>query len=291
MTLSLLVSAALAAPQVAVVVVDLEAREEGYALALEDLVFEDALPVDVVEGDRVMVVDPDGGRHPLDVAPGEAWVVSGPEGEAWMARIGEEIRTDVLLVRGDADAVRGFAEAMGAEVRIDEDQVWLVGRDLLFQAPWAEARGLHRLDDVAFVPVGREPPPGAVAAVDPAVGGSRRSVSAPARVLLDRSPDAVRGSEGEARVLEVTPAPEPEAPIEEEVRSERDPLDPGPYVGLYHCADGQPLALQPGGTFAVAGGSGDWSVSAPGVVHLHLAGGGGLRAAIETDRHYCRAVW
>ena len=87
---------------VAVVVVDQEARESGYALALDGFLIDDALPVDVVEGDELVLVDPAGRTEPLDVAMGEAWEITGSDGEAWMSTLEEEVRTDVIAVRAPA---------------------------------------------------------------------------------------------------------------------------------------------------------------------------------------------
>lgn len=292
---ALLVSSAFADPLVAVVVVDQEARDEGYALELEDLVVEDALPVDVAAGESVRIVDPDGGRHPLDVAPGEAWVVSGPRGEAWMSRLGDEVRTDVLLVRGEEAAVRGMAAALHAEVRPSEDGYWLTRRDILFDAPWVEADGLSRLDEVAFVRVDAEEPPAVARPVAPAAAAlpaaSALAVTRPTAAAAVPSPasSAPTSSAPTAAPVEaaVAVAEAPPAPVERKLPV----LDPDPYIGSYLCGDGSPLVLGWTGSFAAPSGSGDWYVSAPGVVRLVARNGAVERAAIEIDRHYCRAVW
>lgn len=69
--LLLLLAVANAQPLVAIVVVDQEARESGYTLQLDGWLVEDALPVDVAEGELISLVDPDGRIEPLDLVPGE----------------------------------------------------------------------------------------------------------------------------------------------------------------------------------------------------------------------------
>lgn len=303
-----LASVALADPLVAVVVVDEAAREEGYALQLEDLVLYEALPVAVGEGEEVRIVDPSGVRHALDVAPGEAWEITGPKGEAWMSRIGEEVRTDVLLVRGDDDAVGTLAEALGAEVVVEGEQTWLVGTDILFEAPWVGSEGLEKLAEVGLVraepvetpaePRGSVPPPRpvvvrqAVRAVAPAPVEAPPVAAPVAAAPVAQAPVpvaaavAVRAPERRAaRVVEEPAAPAPEPADRTAV------LDPEAYVGLYLCGDGTGLLLDPSGVFLHPHGSGEWYVSAPGVVRMLVDGATWKRAAIETDRRYCRAVW
>jgi hypothetical protein len=290
--LALLASSALADPLVAVVVVDQEARDQGYALELEDLVVEDALPVDVADGEHVRIVDPDGGRHEIDVAPGEAWEVTGARGEAWMSRIGQDVRSDVLLVRGDEDAVRALAGALRADVRPGDGGLLLVRPGLLFDAPWASAPGLDRVDEVRFVRVDE---------ARPAVRAVVAPVSATIATAPESPPVPPPTPTAEAAVAPVAAISKPEAPedvVPTESPAEASPedrlavaLDPGPYVGTYFCGDGNPLILAGSGFFAAPQGKGEWYVSAPGVVHLVIDGQPWGRAAIEADRHYCHAVW
>jgi hypothetical protein len=74
-------------------------------------------------------------------------------------------------------------------------------------------------------------------------------------------------------------------------RAPKPTLDPDDYVGLYLCADGAGLVLDPSGLFAHPKARGEWYVSAPGVVRLTVNGQWWGRAAIETEHHWCRAVW
>ena len=110
------VSVALSDPLVAVVVVDQEARESGYALEIDGWLVDDALPVDVAEGEALQLVAPDGHTEPLDLAPGEAWEVTGPKGEAWMSLLDDEIRTDLIAVKGDARAIDALAKSLDADL-------------------------------------------------------------------------------------------------------------------------------------------------------------------------------
>lgn len=301
---SSLVLHAAAAPLVAVVVVDQEARDEGYAIALEDLVVGDALPVDVAEGEHVAVVAPDGERHPLDVAPGEAWEISGAAGEAWMSRLGEEVRTDVIVVRGEEQAIRALADALGAEVRGDGDRTWLVGEDILFDAPWVDPEGIGELREVKLVRVDEPIPadrPSRLAAPIAAPVAVAAPTAAPVAAPSGTPLDAVATTlPTRAKVAcpdrKAPPPPPPAAPPEPAAPSEpagtQSPeLDPMPYARMYLCGDGTPILLDPGGSFVHAEVAGEWYVSAPGVVHLLVGGGLWGRAAIEADRHYCRAVW
>jgi hypothetical protein len=300
-------SVALADPLVAVVVIDQAARDEGYALELEDLLIEDALPLDVGEGERVRIVDPDGGRHELDVAPGEAWEVSGPRGEAWMSRLGEEVRTDLLVVRGDPEAVEALARALGAEVVASPERTLLVREGILFDAPWAEVDGLDRLDEVGLVRVEDAAParpaspatlavrpPSPVAIAPPSLAAAIAPEKAEPRVEalptgLAR-PRVEAPPEAPAEEEPVVEEPVAEEPVPELLAVEEDPLDPVPYLGVWMCGDGTGLVLSAGG-FTSPDAKGTWYVSSPGVVRLLVRGAVWGRAAIETDRHYCRAVW
>lgn len=309
MLLAVLASSALADPLVAIVIVDEEARDRGYGLVLEDVVVDDALPVDVAEGEHVQIVDPGGQRFELDVAPGEAWQVAGPKGEAWMSRIGADVRSDVIRVRGDGDVVRALAEELGAELHTVDGDFWLVRDEVLFDLPWSETEGLERLRGVRLVgaseplPTDAPPPPRPASAARPlahapAVRPSAVAVAAPA---VAAAPVAARRAEELPRAAPpaapdpfadppatVAPAEVPPAEVAPEVRATLDPAD---YVGLYLCGDDTVLNLAPGGRFAGRGVTGDWYVAAPGVVRMQRAGADVLRASIEVERHFCRAVW
>lgn len=287
---------AFADPLVAVVVIDQAAREEGYALELEDLVVEDALPIDVAEGEHVRIVDPDGRRHPLDVAPGEAWEVSGPRGEAWMSRLGEEVRTDVLVVRGDADAIVSLARALDADVRREDGRVYLVADGILFAAPWAQADGLDRVDEVGFVRRDAAVDPGAARRAPRRIPAAPVAIGVVAPPAVASRPSHRFGSDGgspmmglERALLAADAAPtRPVAPVAPTGRPAA--LDARPYLGSWLCADGSVLFLSSGG-FAAAGVRGTWFVSSPGVVRLFVHGMPWGRAAFLGDRPYCRVVW
>ncbi|MFT5459567.1 MAG: hypothetical protein ACI9K2_006082, partial [Myxococcota bacterium] len=158
--LFLLAVVAQAQPRVAVVVVDEGARQEGYTLQLDDWVADDALPVDVAEGETVVLVSPDGSLDPLDVAPGEVWEITGQSGEAWMSLLDEEVRADVILVRGPVSAIRALARSLDAEIVVDDGKVWLSGPDILLAAPWVEdplAREVRALELVRVEPDDADP--------------------------------------------------------------------------------------------------------------------------------------
>lgn len=305
MLLHWLVSVSVARPLVAVVVVDQEAREQGYALELEDLVVDDALPLEVAEGEQLAVLTPSGERQELDVAAGDAWEVTGRHGDVWMSRIGEEIRTDVLVVRGEAEAVEALARALDAEVRREDGQWLLVREDILYDAPWVDASELA-LDEVRFARVSPETRPSpvaltpvaatAVAAGTPALAPApdRRAPVAPAAVAPASEPEpAVPDAPVAADADVPAPASEPEALVAEALvdRPGSRSFDTAPYVGMYLCGDGTGLALDAYGGFASGQARGDWYVSSPGVVRLVVDGEVWSRAAVETDRRYCRAVW
>ncbi|MEQ1566579.1 MAG: hypothetical protein ABMA64_13135 [Myxococcota bacterium] len=303
-----------AQPLVAVVVLDQAARDQGYAVELEEWVIDDVLPVDVREGERVRIVDPDGGRHELDVAPGEAWEIAGPHGEAWMSRLGEEIRTDVIEVRGERASVQRLAESLGATLRIDGDRALLIRDDVLFDAPWVDAE-VDALDEVRLVRVDATRAPTRTATSAPtrtatsaptrsatsaptsapsSVAAPSAALSAPsARVEVNRctlDPRSVAPPEvaEPPRPVAVEPVPEP-LPPDAEARWAL--LDPAPYVGLFLCGDGTPLLLSASGAYSVPEQNGQWVVSAPGMIHLLVDGVDVGRAAIEVDRRHCRAVW
>lgn len=300
-------STAFADPLVAVVLIDEAARNEGYALELEDLVVDDALPIDVAAGEHVRIVDPDGQRFEIDVAPGEAWEVTGPGAEAWMSRIGEDVRSDVLVVRGDADAVLSLAQSLHAEIRHERGQTLLLREGILFAAPWAEMRGVDRLDEVSLVPVDapavsqtgaaparrvaparriRKNPVRAVAPVAPITPSAPVLSTIPA-VVAPRAadaPPAVPAAPAEptaAAVTDETDAPKP--------MDDRSPLDPTRYLGVWLCGDGNVAVLSPGG-FAAGGANGTWRVSSPGVIRLEVRGALFGRVAFGEEGS-CRAVW
>lgn len=151
MSLVFALAVAHADPVVAIVVMDEEAREQGYALELDGWLVEDALPIDVVEGETVHLVDADGQAEPLDVAAGEAWAISGEKGEAWMSVIGEDVRSDLVAVVGEAEAVVDLATDLGVDVFREGNRYYLKGDDVLFAVPWTEARMAATIREVGLV--------------------------------------------------------------------------------------------------------------------------------------------
>jgi hypothetical protein len=292
------ISVAFADPLVAVVVIDEAAREQGYALELEDLVVDDALPIDVAVGEHVQIVDPDGQRFELDVEPGEAWEVTGPQAEAWMNRIGEDVRSDVLVVRGAPDAIRSLADALDAEVRHENGQTLLIHEGILFAAPWAKMTGLDRIDEVSLVraptaiggPVRRVTLHRAPAVVRPRVAVPR-TPSVPKAPITPKVAPPVPALPAPVVTIDVAPAPtEDSTPVPKATPARRDPLDPSRYFGAWLCSDGNVAILSAGG-FAAAGVQGSWRVSAPGVVRLEVEGALFGRVAFGGEGDYCRAVW
>jgi hypothetical protein len=211
-----------------------------------------------------------------------------------MSKIGEEVRTDVIEVRGSADAVAELADALGAEVKARGDRVWLVRDDILFDAPWVGDEERASVDEVRFVPVEPEvqvqTAPSAVAPrpVVRALAPTRAGVA----VSLESALSAPAPADGPApasisdilAAVEAPPAPvavAPTTPVE---------LDPLAYVGLYLCGDGTMLLLSSGGHFSHSRAVGEWKVSAPGVVRLEVGGKLWGRAGIDVAERHCRAV-
>jgi hypothetical protein len=294
-----------AQPLVAVVIIDQEARDHGYALELDGLLVHDALPIDVVEGEVVSVVDPLGQVAPLGVAMGEAWEVTGPQGEAWMSILDEDVRTDMIAVRGHRRAVARLAEALGAEVTERDGISYLSARDVLYDAPWVEDIDLARIEELSYVRVDEVIPstrtlPTRHRPVRRVEAQTVLAAAATARTAV-QSAEAV----GLLKATEVTQSGEtstPEQPSEAElalVQQRLDRLelldrldaDRERYAGLHLCRDSM-LFLHPSGIYQLAGDQGEWRVGAPGVVRMFGPNGElWYRAAIEADRSYCRDVW
>lgn len=299
MTLIWMLTAAYAQPMVAIVVVDQEARESGYALEIDGFVVDEALPLDVAEGERLQIIEPDGRAEPLHVAPGEAWEVVGPDGEAWMSELDNEVRTDVLLVRGEAESIAALAETLDAELIVDGDRTWLAGKDVLLDAPWVDNADGLQLDEVTLVrvddeaPVRLTTPAGAAdkpirrrAKAQPAIAS--RSAAAGSEAKPESSDSADRSSSPDG-------SPDDEA-VEAALRESSldfgaDHAVRGNYAGLHLCADDM-LWLHPAGVYSLRGVTGTWSVGAPGVVRMHTDMGEVLfRAAIDPQTGFCRDVW
>ncbi len=305
MSLLAIVTLAHAQPLVAVVVVDEEAREHGYVLELDGWLVDDALPIDVVEGDVVQLVGPDGAAHPLDVAAGEAWEITGPQGEAWMSALQEDVRTDLIAVRGDRASVDALATTLGAEVLVRDGVTYLSGRDVLLDAPWVDDPVAQRVREVRLVrvdeaSVAKQPVRSRAALARPAshrgvVGTKPAPVAAPAPVLETVAPvKAAAPSVAEVAaptppVDEVPPRPSAESSIASDLS--RVEHDRERYAGLYLCR-GTPLLLHPAGVYLLGEHQGSWHVGAPGVVRLQGPEGElWYRAAVEPDRAFCRELW
>jgi len=314
MTLLLATLAAHAAePLVAVVVVDQEARESGYALQLDGWLVDDPLPVDVVEGDQLVLVGPEGHQEPLDVAAGEAWEVTGPDGEAWMSTLGDDVRTDLVAVRAPYETVRRLAEVLSAEIEVRDGVTYLAGPDVLYDVPWVEGHEARDLEEVRFVGVDEL---GAEVASErtasrarlgslPATGAASRALAAPTPTPRAPTSEVAEVPRPVAAAAAATPTPEP---VAEPTASDPDPdpvsdpvSDPDPgadrmddhlrYAGMYLCRD-QQLYLHPAGVYVFAGQQGEWTVGAPGVARLKGPDGElWYRAAIDPDRSFCREVW
>lgn len=316
--LLLSLSLAHAQPLVAVVVVDEEARESGYALELGGWLVEDALPVDVVAGDVVRLVGPDGVAERLDVAAGEAWEIAGASGEAWMSALEEDVRTDLIAVKGSEAALAALATTLGAE-RFERDGVtYLAGRDVLLDAPWVDDPVAQRVREIRYVRVDelgaaptadrtaslrtafregavRRPAPLAPGPVGPAAETEPAPPSAPVAAPVASTTAAPATAASSPVAASAPVAAEPESPAPSAV----DPLAGRPevetlreaYAGMFLCRD-NPLYLHPAGVYFIGAHQGTWHVGAPGVVRL-LGPDGALwyRAAIDPDRGHCRELW
>ncbi len=304
MSLLFAVALAQADPVVAIVAIDEAAREQGYALQLDGWMVEDALPIDVVEGETVHLVDADGRKELLDVAAGEAWEVSGHAGDAWMSVLGEDVRTDLVAIVGDPAAVVDLATDLGVDVFREGQRYYLKGDDVLFAVPWTKARlastirevGLVGTDEVLEHETRASPPlrPADAHALPrfvPAAPPARTGRSAIPRPLAEVAPLASLGALPSA-------APPPRHPdLPQAVPTERphaDPnvsLDPEAYAGRYRCRN-ELMWLHPAGVFSFRGTTGTWRVSAPGVVRMYDHEGQLLaRAAVEPERGFCREAW
>jgi len=308
----LLALAHAADPLVAVVVIDQEARESGYALQLDGFLVDDAIPLDVVDGDELLLVDPDGRAEPLDVAVGEAWEITGPEGEAWMATLDEEVRTDLIAVKAPYRTVKRLAEALSAEVKVSDGVTYLAAPEVLYDLPWVEGLDTRRLEEVRYVRVDelvdddapvrmvrkgvarRAPAVASVAVPEPAVDPVPAPMAAAPAVASVPAP-VVAAARPLANTWTAAPEPEPEpvvpviAPVSDAQLAHEAQLEA--YAGLYLCRD-QQLFLHPAGIYVFAGQRGEWHVGAPGIARLEGPDGElWYRAAIEPERGFCREVW
>ena len=305
MSLVFALAVAHADPVVAIVVVDEEAREQGFALQLDGWMVEDALPIDVVEGETVHLVDEDGHTELLDVVAGEAWEITGGKGEAWMSVIGEDVRSDLVAIVGEAEAVVDLATDLGVEVFREGNRYYLKGEGVLFDVPWTEARLASTIREVGLVGTDEvlenERDAGAVVRPSGTHAGPRYVPARPRPTSRTRTagPTVLPRPLAEVAPLASTPAPDAPAPQAEEPEPEvprLDPttqvtLDPEAYAGQYRCRN-EMMWLHPAGVFAFRGVTGSWMVSAPGVVRLFDHEGRLVaKAAIEPDRNFCREAW
>ncbi len=306
--LSALVSTASADPLVAVVVVDQEAREEGYVLEIDGWLIEDALPIDVAEGESLELIDPSGHVEPLDVRPGEAWEVTGPRGEAWMSLLDDEIRTDLIAVKGSVESVDALAEALDADILLAEGTVYLKARDVLLDAAWVEDELALQIDQVELVRVrkadkgdedGKLPsaarPRPARRTASIAASTWTRPVAAPVSVAEPvNAPVETEVSGGSAAAGAPDTSAEPVAPapeVDEAVEPARAVGEAAylAYAGDYQCRN-ETLWLNAGGTWVFRGVSGTWRMVSPGVVRMESwAGELWWRAGIQEG--HCRDVW
>ncbi|MCB9675526.1 MAG: hypothetical protein H6737_10445 [Alphaproteobacteria bacterium] len=292
-----LASAAFAEPLVAVVVVDQEAREQGYALEIDGWLVNDALPVDVAKGEVLRLVDPAGRTEELDLAPGEAWEVTGPDGEAWMSLLDDEIRTDLIAVRGPAEAIGALAKSLDARIEVREGVVYLKGDDILLDAGWVDDELALQVDEVTFVRVRvREDD------AQPARPAGRPAIAAVPAVLPVAVP-AVAPTPVAAPEI-AAPAADPVIDPRERTRgrAKPEPKRPPPgrvvgeaaweaYAGRHMCR-GEMMWLHPDGTYGFRGVVGYWQVVSPGIVRLEsLEHELWWRAAIEPTTGHCRDAW
>ncbi|MEZ4323239.1 MAG: hypothetical protein R3F61_37590 [Myxococcota bacterium] len=291
-------SVAFADPVVAVVLVDREARDSGYALEIDGWLVDDALPVDVAKGEVLKLVDPEGNAEALDLAPGEAWLVTGSKGEAWMSLLDEEVRTDLIAVRGDDAAIDALATALDARVVEHEGSIYLSAEDILLHAGWVEDDQARRLDEVGFVTVQDAPPTRTPIRRVPAGLITRRTAETPERVkvsgVLPASAPAAVPSQSEA----VTPAPvdvpTPEQAQAAERTSEAEALmerSRERYAGVHLCQD-DVIWLGASGVWGARGANGQWFESSPGVVRLESFDGElWWKAAFRGEKPRCQALW
>jgi len=307
MSLLFAVALAQAEPVVAIVVVDEAAREQGYALQLDGWMVEDALPIDVVEGETVHLVDAEGRKELLDVAAGEAWEVSGDAGDAWMSVLGEDVRTDLVAIVGDPESVVDLATDLGVDVFREGQRYYLKGDDVLFAVPWTKARlastirevGLVGTDEVLENETRASPPLRPTGAHDlprfvpprPPARTARTGPPIIPRPLAEVAPLAARDGRPSA---EAPPRHQDLPQAAPTVRLDAEPnvsLDPEAYAGQYRCRN-ELMWLHPAGVFSFRGTTGTWLVSAPGVVRMYDHEGKLLaRAAVEPERGFCREAW
>lgn len=297
-----MLSMAVAKPLVAVVVVDREAREEGYAIEIDGWLVEDALPVDVAEGEVLKLVDPDGRTERMDVAAGEAWEVTGARGETWMALLDDEIRTDLLVVTGDPSAIRELAESLEAEVFEEDGKTYLAGKDVVLDAGWVDQELALQIEQASFVkvrardddapeqPVDRAPL-AARGAILPQVAPLAPVEEAPAPQQAVVAPAAAVATAVQPAVRVPVEQAAPEQPAQDDFPSDEVMAQLERYSGIHVCGNRVLVNMRPDGTWAFDGIVGYWHVSAPNVVRLQTFEGQTLYKAAFDDQVQCMAVW
>lgn len=286
-------SIAWANPMVAVVVVDREARDQGYAIQIDGWLVEDALPVSVAQGEVLQLVDPDGRPETMQVEPGEAWEVTGPEGETWMALLDDEIRSDLLVVSGPRTAIDSLARDLGATVFEEDGKIFLSGENILLESGWVHDEKALRVEQVSFVKVR------AKVAERPQVPlAARSSATVLEPATRTEVPPASAPSTAEGPAAQAEPASEPsrtkrarrEQKVTEDFPSDAELAAYQRFAGIHVC-NNELLGLRRDGTYQFRGEAGSWSMIGNRVARLHGANGAVLwRAGFNADRH-CVAVW
>ncbi|MCB9695082.1 MAG: hypothetical protein H6736_25030 [Alphaproteobacteria bacterium] len=283
--------AAFAAPEAtAVVLVQREARDEGFALELDGWIADDALP-HVIEG-SVVLLGPDG-REPLDVRPGEVWTVEGASGTPWMARLHEEVDPDRLILRGDLAALREIAVLLDARITVQADESALIERPgVLLDVGWlADEEEGRAVEDVELVR-GRPTREEAVLrahlpAARPSQADRERRFADALLARLSRADEASHAAAAALSTPEVTAPPTPSTvPDDEALEAARRR-----YAGRHLCGETF-VVLHPSGAFAGAGYRGTWTPVQDGLIRVSS---GDLERAFLVTFHpgtrSCRAVW
>jgi hypothetical protein len=284
-------SAASAQPVVAVVLVDREAREAGYALEIDGFVVDDALPVGVAPGEVLHLLDPHGDPEPLDVTPGEAWEITGKHGEAWMSMLGEDVRTDRFVVKGDPRDLEELAAELDGTLVTEGDVVYLAGKGVLLAAARVDSALGLRVDEVGFAKGSDAPEPSSIAVSRPSstlpASSGVPSSSTPVRPVV---PPAVTAGSNAAIAAAEPRDDSRRARRQADAEREAHEAALRRYAGVHLCGNAV-LSLHPAGVFALNGSQGNWRVSAPGVIRLESFSGDLLYRAAFSEPRFCRAVW
>jgi len=304
----------------AIVVVDAEARAEGWVLEISGVVLEDALPVDVDvdEGERVHVLGPGAVDEVLSPHAGEVWEVQGAQGELVLWLVNEDVHADVVKVNGTKDAVTALAEEVGAEVVWEHETAWLAREDILFDLPWVTSGVALDVDAVVLVDANVVPPSrrsGSSRAPQLRVAVQTQALStlkSPAvRMPLASSPTPVSVENSGPAKLQNQQALSHEPRVEQQgpkvtarmpggelgTSAFGHPLHPPLYVGLVRCS-GELITLDASGRFRVGqsctpddpacGGSDrQWSLTSEGRVLLLEGDAVTDRMTIDPETRRC----